>query len=98
MAKKRKPIVVNGTSGSASGTDVYGYSVSVSGAKVSVEFYDETVNALGRRFMETCLDEHAELEKLRKERKQVQQILWSNFDEEIENKIIKLRRIIHSNT
>lgn len=94
MTKKRKPIVVNGTSSPISASVSWGNSVSVSTPKVSIEFDDDTINALGRRFMETCLDDHRELEKLREERKKVQQVLWTNFDEDIENKIIKLRRII----
>lgn len=94
MAKKRKPIIVNGTSSPISGSVGWGNNVSVSTPKVSVEFDDDTINALGRRFMETCLDEHKELEKLREERKKVQQILWSSFDGDFKDKIIKLRGII----
>ena len=96
MSKKRKPIVVNGTSSPISASVGWGNDVSVSTPKISVEFDDDTINALGRRFMETCLDEHRELEKLREERKQVQQVLWTNFDEDFKDKIIKLRGIIHS--
>ena len=96
MTKKRKPIVVNGTSSPISASVSWGNSVSVSTPTVSVEFDDDTINALGRRFMETCLDEHRELEKLREERKKVQQILWSSFDDNFKDKIIKLRGIIPS--
>jgi hypothetical protein len=96
MTKKRKPIEVKGTSSPISGSVGWGNDVSVSTPKISVEFDDDTINALGRRFMETCLDEHRELEKLREERKQVQQVLWTNFDEDFKDKIIKLRKIIPS--
>lgn len=94
MTKKRKPIEVKGISSPISASVSWGNNVSVSTPKVSVEFDDDTINALGRRFMETCLDEHRELEKLREERKKVQQVLWSNFDERSTDKIVKLRGII----
>ena len=96
MSKKRKPIVVKGTSSPISASVSWGNNVSVSTPKVSIEFDDDTINALGRRFIETCLDEHRELEKLREERKQVQQILWSSFDDNFKDKIIKLRGIINA--
>lgn len=98
MTKKRKPIEVKGISSPISASVSWGNNVSVSTPKVSVEFDDDTINALGRRFMETCLDEHRELEKLREEYKQVQQVLWTNFDEDYRDKIVKLRNMIHSIT
>ena len=96
MTKKRKPIVVKGTASNMSAHIGWGNNVSVSTPDVSVEFDDNIINTLGRRFMETCLDEHKELERLKKEQEQVRQILWSNFDEDFKDKIVKLRKIIKS--
>ena len=96
MTKKRKPIVLTGRTERKSEYVLSGCPIDVGGQKVELEITDDIIRAIGQRYIELCLTDNKELEQLRNERKQVQQIIWSDFDEDYRDKMLKLRELIKS--